>query len=153
MTIYGDCLFHIWFILGRSTAYGRKGGQQYRWCWCRLVGVLHVSRVGYFGSSSSKVNVYNVYSVVTNQDIRHSFHHDNLYKTQQNAINFLYFEIIFGNFYLQKWKILHVLRWTVLRYHIQHHDEKKNVILHSQYHHSVHGNLIPHGLNLLLTIG
>lgn len=48
---------------------------------------------------------------------------------------------IYGNM-LQKRKILHLLWWTISRYNVQHNYEKKNVILYSEHHHSVHGHIV-----------
>lgn len=53
----------------------------------------------------------------------------------------------------QKWKILHMLRRTVFGYHIQHNNETKNAILHSQYHHTMYGNIVFNRFNILLAIG
>lgn len=48
---------------GRLETYGRTNWQQYCWLWCGSVGILHVCRMGYFGSTSCKVIWYNFMSI------------------------------------------------------------------------------------------
>ena len=52
----------------------------------------------------------------------------------------------------QKWEVLHLLWWAVLRYYIQHYNETEDALLHRQLDHPLHGHLLPNGPHLLLAI-
>lgn len=46
-----------------------------------------------------------------------------------------------------------MLRRTVFGYHIQYNNETEDAILHSQYHHSMYGNIVFNRFNILSALG
>jgi len=54
---------------------------------------------------------------------------------------------------LQERENLPVLRRTVLGHHVQHNHAEENAFLHGEHHHTVHGHLVPHRLDVLFAVG
>lgn len=57
------------------------------------------------------------------------------------------------NALFQKREVLHVLWRTISRHNVQYNNAKKNVILHSEHHNSMHGYILPYRSHILSTFG